>query len=306
MKNSDIYLYGMILITNSFLLKDSYPEPDTYGEITRRYSLPGGETGTAATVLASYGCSVIMDGTYMGNHTYPQILEFYKDKSVDTSKLYLDTTFDGLEDYVLIDKNTRTPFGTFGSYYSDGLKRWHEPMETDILSSKVVGLDPWFEEMTQKVVTICKDHHIPYVTIDCPYDSETHKHCAINVLSNEFISNNYPNVDRTDLFQKYTENTDGLVIFTLGAKDIVYGRKGQAGTVQDKHFKPYSVSVVSTLGAGDSFKAGCIYALLQNMNDDDTVRFAASTAACACTVFPLPLNPPTLDRVAAMQKDEIN
>ena len=179
----DVYLYGMILITNSFLLKGAYPEPDTYGEIKKRYSLPGGETGTAATVLSSYGCKIIMDGTYMGNHTYPKIIDFYKNKSVDTSRLYLDQSFDGLEDYVIIDKNTRTPFGTFGEYYSDGLKRWNEPLENDIINSTVVGIDPWFEDMTMKVVHTCKNNNSPYVTIDCSYDSELHKNCTVNVIS---------------------------------------------------------------------------------------------------------------------------
>lgn len=298
----DVYLYGMILMTNSFLLKDSYPEPDTYGEITKRYSLPGGETGTAATVLSNFGCNVLMDGTYMGNQTYPKILDFYKDKSVDTSRLYLDTTFDGLEDYVLIDKNTRTPFGTFIGYYSDGFKRWHSPEAADILGSKVVGLDPWFEDKSEMVAILCKEHRIPYVTIDCPYDSVIHRHSSVNILSNEFISTNYPNENRESLFQKYTEHSDGLVIFTLGAKDILYGRKKQTEDGLPKHMKPYSVTVVSTLGAGDSFKAGCIYAVLQNMKDDDIVRFAAATAACACSVFPLPLNPPSLANIRQLME----
>src|SRR5690554_5367401 len=113
MKKTDVYLYGMILITNSFLLRDRYPEPDTYGEISEKHTLPGGETGTCATVLSSLGCSVKMDGTYMGTKTYPQIIDFYSDKSVDTSSLYLDSDFQGLEDYVIIDKDTRTPLGTF-------------------------------------------------------------------------------------------------------------------------------------------------------------------------------------------------
>lgn len=296
MMKNDVYLYGMILITNSFLLKDSYPEPDTYGEISKKYILPGGETGTAATVLSNFGCSVIMDGTSMGTQTYPKIIDFYRDKSVDTSGLYFDKTFDGLEDYVIIDKNTRTPFGTFGDYYSNGLKRWHEPKEEDILNSKVVGLDPWFEEMSLKVVDLCKNNHIPYVTIDCPYDSEIHKNCEVNILSNEFISANYPDMDRSELLQEYMNNTNGLVIFTLGAKDIRYGRKGYNNN-NALSFKPYSVKVVSTLGAGDSFKAGCIYGVLKDMSDDDIVHFAAATAACACSVFPLPLNPPSLNQV---------
>lgn len=301
MKKNDAYLYGMILITNSFLLRDTYPAPDTYGEILRKYRLPGGETGTCATVLASYGCGVIMDGTYMGTNTYTQIVKFYQDKSVDTSRLFFDTDYEGLEDYVLIDKNTRTPFGTFAQYYTDGLKRWNEPLEADITASKVAGIDPWFEDQTLKVARICKANNIPYVTIDCPYDSELHQSSAINVISNEFISQNYKDANRSSLFEKYLANTEGLVIFTLGAKDIMYGRKGQ----QAKHFKPYSIDVVSTLGAGDSFKAGCVYALLQDMNDDETVSFAAATAACACSVFPLPLNPPTLEKVKALQQRKI-
>ncbi len=295
MKKYDAYLYGMILITNSFLLKGSYPVADTYGEIRKRYALPGGETGTAATILSNFGCNVIMDGTYMGNRTYPQIIDFYQGKSVNTSRLYLDKSFDGLEDYVIIDQNTRTPFGIFEDYYSNGLKRWNDSVEEDILNSRVAGIDPWFGDKAMKVVQICKENHIPYVTIDCPYDSELHKYCSVNVLSNEFISVQYPDADRDELFEKYTANTDGLVIFTLGARDIVYGRKGPSE--ERKHFKPYSITVVSTLGAGDSFKAGCIYALVQNMKDDDLVHFAAATAACACTVFPLPLNPPRLDQI---------
>ena len=305
MDHNNIYLYGMILITNSFLLKDSYPKPDTYGEISKNYSLPGGETGTAATILSNLGCQVVMAGTYMGTHTYPQIVDFYKSKSVDTSKLYLDSTFNGLEDYVLIDKNTRTCFGTFDEYYSNGRIRWNEPQLNDILSSKVVGLDPWFGDMTHKVAVMCKEHHIPYVTIDCSYDCDTHKYSSINVLSNEFLSSYYKEDDRNLLIQKYIENTDGLVIFTLGSKDIQYGRKVQ-GNIVIKHFTPYFIPVVSTLGAGDSFRAGCIYALLKNMMDDDIVRFAAATAACACTVFPLPLNPPTLKSIQDLQDSQPN
>lgn len=297
MKTIDAYLYGMIVITNSFLLQGPYPEPDTYGEIKEKYILPGGETGSAATVLASLGCNVILNGTYMGNYTYPKILEFYKDKTVDTSKLYYDKTFDGLEDYVIVDQHTRTPLGTFGDYYSNGKKRWNDVNEEDILSSKVVGLDPWFEDKSKKVAEICHKAGIPYVTIDCCYDDEIHKYSSVNVLSNEFISVKYPDIDRDELIRRYIANTDGLVIFTLGARDIVYGRKGQLTDGQLKHFKPYPVKVVSTLGAGDSFKAGCVYALLKSMEDDDIVRFAAATAACACTVFPLPLNPPTLDKI---------
>ena len=61
--------------------------------------------------------------------------------------------------------------------------------------------------------------------------------------------------------------------------------------------KPFSVTVRSTLGAGDTFKAGCVYGLLHGMQDTELVRFAAACSAIAISRFPLPLNPPTLAEV---------
>ncbi len=90
-----------------------------------------------------------------------------------------------------------------------------------------------------------------------------------------------------------TNNTDGLVIITRGEKEILYGRKGQSM----KKMQPFSVEVKSTLGAGDTFKAGCIYGLLNNMSDDELVRFASACSAIAISRFPLPLNPPTIEEV---------
>ena len=128
----DAYLYGMILRTNSFLLKGDYPKADTYGEILEKYSLPGGETGTCATVLLSLGRSVKMDGTYMGRTTMPFIQNFYKDKACDLTSLHLDESFDGLEDNVLVAGNTRTPLGQFQAFYADPNHRWNPPKEEDI------------------------------------------------------------------------------------------------------------------------------------------------------------------------------
>ena len=64
--------------------------------------------------------------------------------------------------------------------------------------------------------------------------------------------------------------------------------------------KPFPVAVRSTLGAGDTFKAGCVYGLLRGMDDGELVRFASACAAVAISRFPLPLHPPTLNEVNAL------
>ena len=78
----EVYLFGQILGTHSFLLKDGFLKPDEYSEIGEKFFLPGGETGTAATVLSSLGISVRMDGTWIGTEVAPMLKAFYADKSV--------------------------------------------------------------------------------------------------------------------------------------------------------------------------------------------------------------------------------
>ncbi len=61
-----MYMHGQVLGTHSFWLKGDFLQPDEYSEIKEKYFLPGGETGTAATVLSSLGIGVKVDGTHIG------------------------------------------------------------------------------------------------------------------------------------------------------------------------------------------------------------------------------------------------
>ncbi|MGN0600061.1 MAG: PfkB family carbohydrate kinase [Oscillospiraceae bacterium] len=131
--------------------------------------------------------------------------------------------------------------------------------------------------------------------IDCKYDSFIHKHSAVSVISGEGIQNTYPNQSREELFPLFQENSNGLTIITNGGKEFFYGRKD--GKI--KSFTPYKVDVKSTLGAGDSFKAGCTYALAMGMNDE-LVQFASACAAVAISRYPLQLDPPTVTEIEKM------
>ena len=110
--------------THSFLLKDGFLQPDQYSEIQAQYFLPGGETGTAATVLDSLGMSVRMDGTWIGTEVAPMLKDFYKDKRVDLSALTF-TEDAGVMDYVVISGLVRSPMGRFQSLFSSGKRFWN-------------------------------------------------------------------------------------------------------------------------------------------------------------------------------------
>lgn len=294
MGKNNIYLYGMTLASTMNLLVGEYPEADTYSEIKESYVLPGGETGSCAVVLSSLGCTVKLDGNYQGRRTQKVLDEYLVRKfGIDMSGVYFDETFEGVQDMVLIGTNTRTCFGRFGAYFSNDIKRWNKPERKDIESCEVVGLDPFFMDESEQVADYCHELGKKYVTIDCKYDTVIHKYSEVNILSNEFIKGNYPERDIDELFKEYTANTEGLVIFTFGSREIMFGRRNQP----IKRMKPYKVKVQSTLGAGDTFKAGAIYGVLKNMSDEKIVQFAAATAATVCSRFPLALYPPDLETI---------
>ena len=298
----DVYLFGQVLGTHSFLLKGGFLQPDEYAEIGAQYFLPGGETGTAATVLDSLGVSVRMDGTWIGTEVAPMLKAFYADKRVDFSPLRFIEDDPGVMDYVVIAGLVRSPMGRFQTLFSSGKRWWSVPREADIIGCKVAAIDPYFGDESLLAAELCRKHGIPYVTIDSPHDSQLHRHAAVNVVSKECTSEHNAGMAPEDVMAQMMDNADGLTILTQGGGDMLYGRKGAAL----HRMKPFDVEVRSTLGAGDTFKAGCVYGLLHGMADDALVRFASACSAIAISRFPLPLHPPKLEEVRAlidMQKE---
>ncbi len=295
----DVYLFGQILGTHSFLLKGGFLQPDEYSEIAEQYFLPGGETGTAATVLDSLGVSVRMDGTWIGTEVAPMLKAFYADKQVDLSPLHF-TEDPGVMDYVVIAGLVRSPMGRFQTLFSSGERWWSIPKEADIAGCRAAAVDPYFREESLRAAELCRMHDIPFVTIDSRHDSILHKQAAVNVVSKECTAAHYAGMDPEDVLKLMREETDGLTIITQGGGDMLYARKGEAV----HRMKPFNVTVRSTLGAGDTFKAGCVYGLLRGMKDDELVRFASACSAVAISRFPLPLKPPKPEEVQQLIRGE--
>ncbi len=295
-QKSDVYLFGQVLGTHSFLLKDGFLQPDEYAEIEAQYFLPGGETGTAATVLDSLGVSTRVDGTWIGTEVAPMLQAFYRDKQVDLSPLRIWEDDPGVMDYVVIAGLVRSPMGRFQTLFSTGKRWWSIPREEDIVGCKAAAIDPFFGEESLLAAEICRRHGIPYVTIDSPHDSLLHQQAAVNVVSKECTGQHYAGMKPEAVMERLMETAEGLTILTQSGGDMLYGRKGEA----IHRMKPFSVEVKSTLGAGDTFKAGCVYGLLHGMRDEELVRFASACSAVAISRFPLPLHPPALEEVHAL------
>jgi sugar/nucleoside kinase (ribokinase family) len=299
--NHQIYLYGMTVWSTIHKLSNEYPAADTYGEIAETFTVPGGETMNAAMLLSALGVRVRIDGPHFGKGSGPGLREFAAKYGIDVSGVTGDANWNGLMDYVLVDGHTRTVFGYFADYFSGKTRRWDAPDPEAVARSKAVGIDPFFQKESIQAAELCEAKGVPYVTIDCPYDSYLHAHSAATVVSREFRESNYPGRGDDELFAEFQKGGRGLTVFTSGKGDIRYGRK-ESG---EKKRTPFLVTVKSTLGAGDTFRAGILFGMYKGWDDDECVRFASGLAGLLCTRMPIAGNTPGLDEVMAfMEKEE--
>ncbi|MGA2016116.1 MAG: PfkB family carbohydrate kinase [Opitutaceae bacterium] len=290
-----IYLYGMIVYSTIHRLGGDYPEADGYAEIAETHRVPGGETGNAALVLARWGHRVKVGGPFLGRETRDGVAPFLGRRGIDCSGLHYDEGFEGVCDLVLVGGTTRTVFGAFGRYFR-GPRRWSPPDEGAIAAADIVGVDPFFGAESGRAAEICAEMGKPWVTIDCPPDSPLHRQSAATIVSGEYLRGEFPGQDARQVLRRYSAAGRGLVVLTSGAREILYAR----GDGEVRSQAPYPVAVKSTLGAGDTFRAGVIHGIISGMDDTQTVQFAAATAAMVCTRFPMALDPPGLDDIAAL------
>ncbi len=294
----DVYLYGMNLVSTIHILAGDYPKPDSYGEIKKTYVCPGGETANAAIILSKLGLKVLIDGPFLGRETAPVFLEYMHKYGIDTSVIKKDYGYSGLTDLVLADANHRTVFGKFNDFLFGKKKRWAKAETLAIADAYIVSIDPFFGKTSEDAARDCVKLDKPYVTIDCHPESFLHRHAAVNVISAEYREREFKGIDTGKLFRKYLDNGEGLTVMTFGLKEILYARPGE----KIKTFKPYKVKTRGTLGAGDSFRAGMIYAILKGMNDDSSIKFASAVAAAVCMEFPIAEFPPAIKTIKKIMK----
>jgi sugar/nucleoside kinase (ribokinase family) len=140
------------------------------------------------------------------------------------------------------------------------------------------------------------------VTVDTPYDSEVAALADVLIISGEFRKSHYPSTNKEALFQQYLQHTNAIIVFTSGQELIIYGKKGER-----PHYVPaFQVDTIDTAGAGDSFRSGIIYGLLQKWELERTVHFAAALAAMICTKFPGVINSPTYDEIIHFMNQQHN
>jgi sugar/nucleoside kinase (ribokinase family) len=293
MPASDVYVFGQIVLSTIHKLAGRFPEADGYGEIERSFLCPGGQGMNAAMVLSGLGLTTAIGGPNWGNET-AEVLDRYAARyGIDTRGVVRDPVHPGLRDIIFVDSNSRTVFGKFGTLYTEEKHRWCEPDKAAIRAARAVAIDPYFGSSSELAARIASEAGVPYVTIDCPYDGYLHQNAAATVVSGEYWRPTYAGKAAAQVISAYAEQSAGLTIFTAGSGPILCARRDKPVLT----IEPFRVDVMSTLGAGDTFRAGVVYGILNLWDDERVIRFAAAVAAILCTRLPIADNVPALTEV---------
>ena len=299
MAASDVYLFGQIVLSTIHKLAGRFPGADGYGEIEQSFLCPGGQGMNAAMILSGLGLKTAIGGPNWGTDT-AEVLDRYAARyNIDTGGIVRDPGYAGLRDTIFVDGNSRTVFGRFRALYNEKPQRWCEPDEDAIRAASVAAIDPYFGSSSESAARLASKAGVPYVTIDCPHDGYLHRNAAATVVSGEYWRPINAGKSSREVLSTYAEKSAGLTIFTAGSCQILCARQGKPVFAVE----PYQVEAISTLGAGDTFRAGVVFGVLKAWDDERVVRFAAALAAILCTRLPIADNVPTLAEVVALMEN---
>ena len=290
---ADVYCFGHVSTGKVLRIRGPFPKPDGYAEVVETLDNYAGEATGTALVLKRLGVSVALEGNWLGdNPAGRRTLEVLTQRGIDCSGLRIQPGYEGVNEIVISDGRTRTVFGR----YIDLLfttKQWVDPTPERIAGAKAACVDPTFGEASLLAARHAVRAGVPLVSSDARPDSELARSASALIVSPELLSRDFPDDDWGDLFGQYLRVCPGLVVFTFGAEPVWFGR-------ERRHtMRPFAVDALDTAGAGDSFRAGVIYGMLQGWDDVRTVRFACAVAGLVCTTAPGAMNSPRLEEVEA-------
>lgn len=252
------------------------------------------------------GIQTKLDGRWLADSQQSsEFIQRLSETGIDATRLEIKPNYHPIEEMVLADGKTRTVFGGYIKILFTE-KQWNPPQEGDIASTDLVLLDPFLGAESELCADYCIQHAKPYLTIDHAPESKIARNAHATLISEEFLLREYKTVHDSgqgweEIFLTYLDSCPGWVIFTFGGEPLWYAppRTSAIETRAKRTFQPYPVKVVDTTGAGDSFRAGFAYALLQGKQGEEAIQTACAVAGLVCTKFPGVLQSPTEAELSA-------
>lgn len=294
----DVLCYGTISVENVTRLSN-FPTPRRDAAAIHEYDVLGGEALTVAIPLATWGLRVVAVGNFIGADRKADFIlkELARYKRLDTRHIIQHPDLVTPFTRVFVEPNGER---SRVAYWYDQTPK-DELVPAMMARARLLSVDAYGKAERDRAAQVARSLGRPVISADAiwpryPLASLSN---AI-VISSAFLQSSFPGVYEYDHVLELQAKGAGVVIITDGPKAVLVVREdGSPFGVE-----PYEVRrVVDTSGAGDLFKAGLIYAWLQESWPlEQKVKFACAAAGLNCERDRSKDPPPSLAEIHALMK----
>jgi sugar/nucleoside kinase (ribokinase family) len=280
-------------------LLPGYPQPCGSAakmKIQRQQILCGGQMVTAMCACARLGLRAKYVGVTGTDANGRRVRRELDQRGIDLTDVIVRDARNQFA-VILVDETTGERIVLWDR--DDRLTMGHDDLPAQaIADTRVVHVDDVDQRAAVRASEIARDHGI-VVTSDIDRLTD-HTRDLVNAVTIPIFAEPVPTrvsglPDQEDALRCLQQPHHRLLCVTLGE------RGAMALDQHGIHYAPaFHVDVVDTTGAGDVFRAGVIYALLQGWPTPDLLRFANAAAAVSCTRLGALGGIPGLDEVEAL------
>jgi sulfofructose kinase len=257
-----------------------YPEFNTKLRLLSHNQQPGGQVASALTALARLGCKTRYIGKVGDDQAAKLQLSRLKAEGIEHSYVKSISQTTNQIAFIIIDASSgeRTIIWDRDERLAFQAQ---EVEEMAICEGKVLHIDGHDVEADIRAAQIAHKAKMA-VVIDVdnfyPGADKLLPHIDFLITSSDFPRRVTNISDYKDALAKLKEISGSyFVAMTLGKEGVLAYHEGEYLTVPG-----FEVDCRDTTGAGDAFHGGFIYALLQSMSIEETLRFANAVAAMKC------------------------
>jgi sugar/nucleoside kinase (ribokinase family) len=281
---------------DSVNLLPGYPQPTGPAakmRIRERHVLCGGQMATAMCACASLGLRAKYVGVTGTDDNGRRIRAELQGLNVDISDLVIRDVENRFA-VILVDENTGDRMVLWDR--DDRLRLRESELPVDALArTSVVHVDDVDDEVAIRAARLAREAGA-IVTSDIDRLTPRTEELAA-IVSHAIFAQHVPLAltGLTDIeaaLRRMRQTLDNVLVVTMG-------EQGSSALVGDRFFHEpaFLVHAVDTTGAGDVFRGGFIYALVDGQPMDQALRTANAAAAVSCTRLGALNGVPTLNEV---------
>lgn len=272
-----------------------YPEFNTKLRLLSHSQQPGGQVASALTALARLGCKTRYIGKVGDDQAGELQLSRLKKEGIEHSYVKQVSQTTNQIAFIIIDASSGERTIIWDRDERLAFQK-EEVEETAICSGKILHIDGHDVEADIEAAKLAHKAKMA-VVIDVdnfyPGADKLLPHIDFLITSSDFPRRVTGITDHKIALAKLKEISGSyFVAMTLGKEGVLAYHEGEYLTVPG-----FEIDCRDTTGAGDAFHGGFIYALLQSMSIEKTLRFANAVAAMKCQQLGAQTGLPTLAEV---------